>query len=137
MEINWKHCIEFANYTRSRQRNWQTGITDWCRVGKKQLGSGVKHKKGDGIFDDIKNTVMPIAQEIGKQALPIAVEYGKKKLLGGKCPHCGGALYPAGYGVHHKKRGRPSKHGQGIGDDILGGLKTGISTVAPLLPLSF
>ncbi len=96
-----------------------------------------KHKKGDGIFDDIRNKVMPIAQEIGKAALPIAVDYGKKKLLGGKCPHChkeigcSGALLLAGSGL--KKRGRPSKHGGNIGDQIL----SGISTVAPLLPLLF
>ncbi len=109
------------------------------------MGLGVKHhrhKKGDGIFDDIKNTVMPIAQEVGKAALPIAVEYGKKKLFGGKCPHCGGALSPAGYGVHHehhhKKRGRPSeKQGGNIGNDILSGLESGAKFAAPLLPLLF
>jgi hypothetical protein len=106
---------------------------------------GKKH--GKGFLDDLKNTVMPIAKEVGKAALPIALEFGKKKLLGGRCPHCGGALnpagggslLPAGYGVHHehiKKRGRPKKGGD-IGNDILSGLKTGISTVAPLLPLLF
>jgi hypothetical protein len=113
---------------------------------KKILGDGMKHKgkKGKGFLDDLKNTVMPIAQEVGKAALPIALEFGKKKLLGGKCPHCGGALNPAGggalnpagYGMHQKKRGRPKKGGD-IGNDILSGLKTGISTVAPLLPLLF
>jgi hypothetical protein len=116
---------------------------------KKILGDGLRHRKkkhGDGFFDDVKNSIMPVAKEITKIAAPIAIEYGKKQLLGGgmhtHCMHCGGsltggALNPAGYGVHHehhRKRGRPKKHGAGIGNDILSGLETGAKIAAPLLP---
>ena len=46
-------------------------------------------------------------------------------------------LMPAGHGLKsHKKRGRPSKKGKGIGEDILGAVKEYGPTVAmSILPL--
>jgi hypothetical protein len=87
---------------------------------KQLIGEGMKHHKkkhGKGFFDDVKNSIIPVAREVAKVAAPIAIEYGKKQLLGGgmhsHCMHCGGSLtgsalnpagtslLPAGYGIGH------------------------------------
>lgn len=137
------------------------GIVDDIKKVGTQIGNDIVNQGVPYLMDK----GVPFLLDKG---VPIAEKYVKSKLgLGKKTPlrlsvdgegakpkkrgrgrpkkHCagmhtmGGALNPAGYGVHHKvhhkKRGRPRKHGNGIGEDILNGIQTGMKFVSPFLPL--
>jgi len=116
-------------------------------------------KKGKGFKEDaigfLRKTVAPAVIDIASNELKkVAVGEGimrrKKKPTGGSgSPPSsgdeGGALYSAGYNGNglmpaghglKKKKGRPSKKGKGIGEDILAGIKEYGPTVAmSALPL--
>jgi AT hook motif len=85
---------------------------------------------GYGFFDDLGKVAVPIATDL-------AGRYAAKKLgLGmhhkkGKGIHMHLNHDPMEPIVSKPKRGRPRKHGSGIGEDIL----HGVETVAPFLPL--
>jgi len=49
--------------------------------------------------------------------------------------YSGNGLMPAGHGLMKKKKGRPSKKGKGIGEDILHGVEQYGPTAAMMLPL--
>jgi len=130
---------------------------------KHVAGEGVKKtvlkrhtKKGKGLkeagFNFLRKTVAPAVIDIASDELKkLAVGEGmrKKKPSGGSgSPPSssgdeGGALYPAGYGLMpaghgllKKKRGRPSKKGKGVSDDILSGIeKYGPEIAMTALPL--
>jgi len=131
---------------------------------KVAVGEGVKKtvlkrhaKKGKGFKEGalkfLRKEVLPTAIDFGAEQLKkVAVGEGmrKKKPTGGSgSPPLsgdeGGALYPAGYNGNgllpaghgiKKRRGRPSKKGKGIGEDILAGVKEYGPTVAmSMLPL--
>ena len=126
-------------------------------------GSGMKKarkvpvKKGKGMKEAglrfLTKTVAPTVIDFAGNELKHAISgegTRKKKPTGGSGDSCdGGALMPAGYGLNvakqhgsshgellKKRRGRPSKKGKGIGEDILGAVKEYGPTVAmSMLPL--
>ena len=114
-------------------------------VHKKSRKTPVRKGKGfkEGALKFLRKEVLPVAIDFAaEQAKHAAVGEGMHHAHHAHAHAHGGALMPAGYGLMaaghglKKRRGRPSKKGKGIGEDILGGLKEyGPSVAMSMLPL--
>ena len=119
-------------------------------VHKKARKTPVRKGKGfkEGALKFLRKEVLPVAIDFAaEQAKHAAVGEGMHHAHHSHHAHAhhahahhahqahGGALMPAGYGLK-KRRGRPSKKGKGIGEDILHGIQEyGPSVAMSMLPL--